>query len=36
MEMLDMIDKIMPQGQVPDDQQDIVAEALALRKSKTA
>ncbi len=31
-----MIDKMTPQGQVPDDQQDIVAEALALLKSKTA
>jgi uncharacterized protein YidB (DUF937 family) len=31
-----MIDKMTPQGQVPDDQQDIVAEALALLKNKTA
>ena len=31
-----MIDKMTPQGQVPDDHQDIVAEALALLKSKTA
>lgn len=31
-----MIDKMTPQGEVPDDRQDIVAEALALLKSKTA
>jgi uncharacterized protein YidB (DUF937 family) len=31
-----MIDKMTPQGQVPDDHQDIVAEALALLKNKTA
>jgi len=31
-----MIDKMTPQGEVPDDHQDIVAEALALLKSKTA
>ena len=31
-----MIDKMTPQGQIPDDHRDIVAEALALLKSKTA
>jgi uncharacterized protein YidB (DUF937 family) len=31
-----MIDKMTPQGEVPDDHQDIVAEALALLKSKSA
>ena len=31
-----MIDKMTPQGEVPDDHQDIVAEALELLKSKTA
>ena len=31
-----MIDKMTPQGEVPDDHQDIVAEAMALLKSKTA
>ena len=31
-----MIDKMTPQGEVPDDHQDIVAEALALLKNKTA
>jgi uncharacterized protein YidB (DUF937 family) len=31
-----MIDKMTPQGQVPDDHQDIVAEAMALLKSKNA
>lgn len=31
-----MIDKMTPQGEVPDDHQDIVAEAMALLKSKSA
>jgi len=31
-----MIDKMTPQGQIPDDHQDIVAQAMALLKSKTA
>ncbi len=31
-----MIDKMTPQGQVPDDHNDMVAQALALLTKKTA
>ena len=31
-----MVDKMTPQGEVPADQNDIVAEALAMLKNKTA